>query len=64
MKKQGKRGPDKQKRKPRIYPPTVKIELKVPDDVARWIRDSNRPSKRIIDLVRRQLEIEQIEVNM
>jgi len=57
MKKQGERGPDKDKRKPRTYSTTVKIEIKVPEDIADWIREGNRPSKRIINLVRRQLQL-------
>ena len=58
MRELGQRGPDKCKRKKRVYHPTVKIEIKVPEEIAKWIREGNRPSKRIINLVRRQLHID------
>lgn len=58
MKKQGDRGPDKRKRKCRIYTPTVLIQISVPQEIADWIRYYGKPSKRIIELVRRQLDVE------
>lgn len=50
-KKQGQRGPDKQNRKLRYYPPTVTLNLKVPKYIADWLRKDNKPSKAVVKLV-------------
>jgi len=53
-KKRG-RGIDKQKRKLRQYPATIKILISVPQEVADWLKAEKRPSKRVIDLVSKEL---------
>ena len=39
--RRGERGPDKVQRKRRVYPLTVKMQLKLPIEVAQWVRNES-----------------------
>lgn len=53
----GKRGPDTIKRKKREYCVTVRMQIKLPIAMAKWVREQSggRVSKLIIDLVYREM---------
>lgn len=60
-KRHGKRGSDKRPRKKRVYPTIVKIEIRVPEKVATWLRHSGKPSKVVTKLVQEKLDYENFE---
>lgn len=58
IKRRGERGPDKRSRKKRIYPVTVKMEIKLPVEIAQWVRDEGKGknSKFIINVLMQKMQ--------
>lgn len=56
------RGPDKKKRKSRIYEPTVRMQLKLKPYLADWVwgQSNKRPSQVISHLISEAMIVEQM----
>lgn len=63
-KRRGERGPDKCERKKRIYPVTVKMEIKLPVEIAQWVREKGgrKNSKFITQILRQAYDLDS-EIN-
>lgn len=60
IKRRGERGPDKRSRKKRVYPVTVKMEIKLPVEIAQWIRKKGegKNSKLITQVLRQAYDLD------
>lgn len=52
------RGPDKRPRKPRVDPPSMRLNLRLPPDEVMWLRkvSSHKVSEFILKLVRVEMD--------